>query len=354
MDRAGRKSTPPTPDEIKIIFELASSGGGQEETQRRLAGRDRTTVNRTYNVAVELELRGISNLDSSTAEAIAEAAKYKATVTRVKDLFLQWRAWQGERLVKPQPEPLLTVKHREHEKFLVSGLHGLGRSPLPRELPEYWNWSTGTPKRKPREWMLSDIALPDTSEIRCLKRHLEPEDQSPIFKGHRALGELLLRYRRLCGDLYGQLLTEVNNVAEEMDIPLLSRWTTPVACLTSGFIDSLYYIAGGLAFDYYSWDEEQYRFEPTTIHQNPLLSQLHYGGYLLAIGSKSQKGQAKAYHGKLCSTLRNQTLVQQIAEVGQRHEKLFHEWREAIEIKTLRREFLPGPCQICEVWGGLW
>ena len=167
------------------------------------------------------------------------------------------------------------------------------------------------------------------------------------------MGELLLRYRRLCGDLYGQLVVEVNSVAEEMDIPLLSRWTTPVASLTSDFVDSLYYIAGGLIFGYYAWTEQQYRFEPTTYHQNPLLYPLHYGGCLLAIGSKSQLGQAKAHHVKLCSTLINEALVQQIAEVHQRHEKLFHEWCEAIEIKTQQREFLPGPCEICEVWGGL-
>jgi hypothetical protein len=173
MDRAGKKVTSLTPDEIKIIFELANSGGGQEEAQRRLAERNKTTVNRAYNVAVQFELRGISNLGSNIAEEIAKAAKYGATATRVNDLFLQWRAWQGERQVKDPLDQLLTVKRRQHEKFLLTGLRGLGRSPLPHEPPEYWEWFTGTPRRKPREWMLSDIALPDTLEIKCLLRHLE-------------------------------------------------------------------------------------------------------------------------------------------------------------------------------------
>ena len=57
MDRAGKQATPLTPDEMSTIFELASSGRGQEEAQQRLAVRNRTTINRAYNVAVEFELR---------------------------------------------------------------------------------------------------------------------------------------------------------------------------------------------------------------------------------------------------------------------------------------------------------
>lgn len=95
MDRAGKQATPLTPDETRTIFELASSGRGQEETQQRLAVRNRTTIKRAYNVAVEFELRETTGLDDTTADQIAKAARYGATVTRVKDLFVQWRMWKS-------------------------------------------------------------------------------------------------------------------------------------------------------------------------------------------------------------------------------------------------------------------
>ena len=105
MDRAGRQSTPLTPDEMSTIFELARNGRGQEEARQRLA-RNRTTVNRAYNVAVEFELRETTSLDNTTADQIAKAAKYGATVTRVKDLFLQWRMWKG----RIEPKELTHVR----------------------------------------------------------------------------------------------------------------------------------------------------------------------------------------------------------------------------------------------------
>ena len=93
MDRAGERSTSLTPDEMSTIFELASVGRGQEEAFQRLE-RDRTTINRAYNVVLEFELRELTRLDDATATQIAESAKYRVTVTRVKDLFLQWRMWK--------------------------------------------------------------------------------------------------------------------------------------------------------------------------------------------------------------------------------------------------------------------
>ena len=95
MDRAGKQANPLTPDEMRTIFELASSGRGRGEALQRLAVRNRTTINRAYNVAVEFELRETTSLDDATADQIAKAAKYGLTVTRVKDLFLQWRMWKS-------------------------------------------------------------------------------------------------------------------------------------------------------------------------------------------------------------------------------------------------------------------
>lgn len=95
MDRAGYKALPLSNDELRAIFEAVGAVGGRHTTQLRLPDRDRTTVSRAYNVALEFERRGITNLDDSTAQVIAEAAKYSTTVSYVQDMFMLWQQWKG-------------------------------------------------------------------------------------------------------------------------------------------------------------------------------------------------------------------------------------------------------------------
>jgi len=106
MDRAGNRASPLTTDEFKLIFASARSSQGPGEVRRQLLARDRTTVYRAYNVVAEFERRTVITLDNQTAQAIAEVAKYSATVSYVQDLFLRWRTWHISLGFERQPEPI--------------------------------------------------------------------------------------------------------------------------------------------------------------------------------------------------------------------------------------------------------
>lgn len=93
VDRAGQISKQLTEDESKSIFEFVSEGGSHEAARARLPSRNRTTVNRAYNVAAEFRRRALSSLDDATAEEIAAAAMYSTTRHYVQRLFLSWQAW---------------------------------------------------------------------------------------------------------------------------------------------------------------------------------------------------------------------------------------------------------------------
>jgi hypothetical protein len=97
MDRAGRKASQLSSDEMAIVFELLSGGKSSEDARRLLRerGRDRNTVNRLYNVVKELEARDLDTLDHKTVQEIADAARYSTTVSYVQGVHLRWRAWKN-------------------------------------------------------------------------------------------------------------------------------------------------------------------------------------------------------------------------------------------------------------------
>ena len=141
MRRAVKKGTPLTPDELREIFELASRGRGQEEAQQRLPSRNRTTISRTYNVAVEFELRRIETLDNSIAAEVAEAARYGTTITGVKDLFLQWREWKKADGRKSSGAQTLEEMRRHWREDLLPTIRELeGVEPLTHSGQEILPW----------------------------------------------------------------------------------------------------------------------------------------------------------------------------------------------------------------------
>ena len=100
MDRAGKKVTPLTDDEMRKIFEIVNAGDNRKLARDSLEDRDRTTVNRTYNVAMQFERRDLEHIDDSAASEIAGSAKYETTAHYVQALFLRWRSWKGRREIK--------------------------------------------------------------------------------------------------------------------------------------------------------------------------------------------------------------------------------------------------------------
>ena len=98
MDRAGKKATPLTHDELQAVFEAVSAGEDAEATRRRLPNRDRTTVNRAHKVVAAFEREGLNTLDDAKAEKIAQATGYSTITTYVHNLFARWRAWKPRSL----------------------------------------------------------------------------------------------------------------------------------------------------------------------------------------------------------------------------------------------------------------
>jgi hypothetical protein len=269
--------------------------------------------------------------------------------------------------------PFIKEKRREHEAFLTSGLQALALGPLPRPIPSYyWSWSTGEPTKSlrsdlaPTDTLLSECLLiyqepeavrfvpgqPDRlRNVRCLLKHLETEDT--ILVSYRDSAKILWEYQLLCSDLYGELIDAAQQVADEVGIPLQYWWKGPVPALDGEFIQTLYHIAGNLIFDYFGDDKVGYDpFEPCA--DDTQLCVLRFGGTRIAIGLGLQLEKVEWAHKKLHSWLRQHPLVQQIRETRAQYEHLARKLNEAIELRVLQRVFLPGPCEICEPWGGLW
>ena len=104
VGRAGQSIQQLTNDELKLIFEVVKEGDSQGAARALLPGRNRHTVVRAYNVAVEFSRRALNSIDDAITEQIAEASKYSTTPHYVQRLFLTWRAWtHGEQKFDPQP-----------------------------------------------------------------------------------------------------------------------------------------------------------------------------------------------------------------------------------------------------------
>ena len=97
MDRAGKRATPMTIDELTVIFEIAERIGGDEGRHhviQRLSERDRTTVSRAYKVVSQFEIRGLDKISESEAEVIADSTGYSTNKGYVLKLFLNWKNWK--------------------------------------------------------------------------------------------------------------------------------------------------------------------------------------------------------------------------------------------------------------------
>jgi hypothetical protein len=95
VEPSRRKATPLSLDELHKVFEVVNDGKDQDEARRRLANRDRITVNKAFNVIKEFNLRNMNVIIDDIAGEIAKKAKYSATVSYVQRLFLSWLTWDA-------------------------------------------------------------------------------------------------------------------------------------------------------------------------------------------------------------------------------------------------------------------
>ncbi len=123
MDRVENQAGPLTTDELRLILEVVNAGGKPGDVLERLPSRrNRTTINRAYNVVVEFERLGLTSLDDAAARNIAETAKYSTSITYVQDLFMKWQSLKGGFPSGPAANRLAL---RRHHKTLASLLKQL-------------------------------------------------------------------------------------------------------------------------------------------------------------------------------------------------------------------------------------
>ena len=84
MDRAGRKVSPLTPQEIAAVFKVVWTGGSRKEAWERLPRRNRNTVYRAYEVTAELCRRNLEAINRDTAVKIADSAGYSYQSRRMR------------------------------------------------------------------------------------------------------------------------------------------------------------------------------------------------------------------------------------------------------------------------------
>ena len=254
-------------------------------------------------------------------------------------------------------DPLIMEKRRDHEALLVSGLRSLRPPPLEFDLSNYcWDWSSGEPRKRAEEALISYLARPDTSRPdtlgdRCLLNHLEEED--PVLVNLSTSEQVLRSYRQLCSSLYGELVDGARKVAMEVgDVPLLSFWRLS-ASLEQGFVDSLFKISGHLCSGYFGDQEVKYGTGPFGEDEQQQFSALHFGERRLFIGPEHQCEKVNAAHRDLHVQLRQHKLLQEVKRKREEYECLADSMDQAIKVKILQRVFLPGPCEVCAPWGGL-
>ena len=120
-------------------------------------------------------------------------------------------------------------------------------------------------------------------------------------------------------------------------------WTPP-------FVDSLFEIGERLVFGS-NVEEVIYVKEP--LGGGTALLQLRAGHHDIAVGDDIQLSQVESEHRRLHGALKGDPIIRDIRAARKAYETAFRQQTDRIEVKVQQRAFLPGPCEICEAWGGL-
>ena len=260
------------------------------------------------------------------------------------------RFYQAAKIVFAEA-PTYTPDKRDHTELLVSALANLRRPPSRHHLADCWDWvgekALGALEARPQLEKIAEQSL----ELACLASHVDPGD--PLFEKYRLCGVALDSYWQLCTDVYRELMEKSKEVAAEFGIAILLRNPTLVPALTTGFVDTLYNLASELVAGHGISGKQESDYDLKTVDQQPELFDIRFGNSRIAYGNKPMFKAIKKSHKEFRINLTQTPLIDQIRTARDSYDSLVSELNRLIDVKTLQRVFLKGPCEICDPWGGL-
>jgi hypothetical protein len=249
-DRAGKRASPLTHDELSAVFEAISTGQGLEEARRRLPTRDRVTVARAYNVVLRFEGRSLATLDDKTAAEVAEAAGYSATAHYVQELFIRWRAWKADQKKTETCPDAQLGRHRRELFYFAQRLRERLIVRMPEVAKELATGETSgaawegrpdsSPDRPPldaeelsveEEWGHISYDARSHSLFHPLRQHLDGHPSWPLLD---AADEAIAAYAMTCHQAYEAVVQEVASLLP--DLNQLDMWNMARALLLDGYL----------------------------------------------------------------------------------------------------------------------
>jgi len=82
------------------LFDLLEANAELKEILKKLEGRDRTTINRAYNVAREIRHKGNLSFDELEIKQIIKVAKYGTTEKYVTDAVYKYKSWLKKDIIQ--------------------------------------------------------------------------------------------------------------------------------------------------------------------------------------------------------------------------------------------------------------
>ena len=190
------------------------------------------------------------------------------------------------------------------------------------------------------------LDLPQTLDIDCLLSHLQPEDELLVTRGSAV--EDFTRCVELSTELYGQLIGDL----KQSQMPLRSDPTHTVPGIDSQFLMTLMARMLGLP----EWSAEtEYRRELSD-DQSGQIFKLLFNGLLVAVGNSDELAIVEASHRGFISGSRPAVwdrIGLKFRETLDRYVSRRNQLDKLIEVRVWQRTFVNGPCEVCEVWGGL-
>ena len=147
------------------LFELLDNNVELSEIIKKLKGRNRTTINRAYNVGRQLYQKGNSQFDEPEIMRITKEAKYGTTEKYVTDAVYKYKSWLKKDIIqeaiilpKKCTEPISQTAYR---------------------IAELWVWYPGDIGHETVEDILRDneeaMMLLQSSEAKWLLSHIKNE-----------------------------------------------------------------------------------------------------------------------------------------------------------------------------------
>ena len=241
-----------------------------------------------------------------------------------------------------------TARYALHLEDLTGWLQGLGVPLLSNVPPNCWDWTNKQPIEGPEGNIDWTIAKPNLYLI----KHLQDKDQ--VLDRRNELGDLLNKIWHANCDIYSHLVKSVEAEAMRMGLPLLTGTEKPASHMALGSVECIYWYAGNLiSKGTSSLEESQFRREMNPYGEDVELGQLWYGSFNLATVKLPQLDKVQAAVVRICTELRSEELIEGIRQLRRSYNSKARALNGKLELSVKQRMFLPGPCEICQPWGGL-